>query len=67
MESGNPMKLNFEGLEMQKWNMPTDIPQKVDGENGVICLVIMLTLGAMVSKIQKMAPLLYFLMTAKNW
>ena len=43
--------------------MPTDIPQKVDGENGVICLVIMLTLGAMVSKIQKMAPLLYFLMT----
>ena len=67
MESGNPMKLNFEDLEMQKWNMPTDIPQKVDGENGVICLVIMLTLGAMVSKIQKMAPLLYFLMTAKNW
>ena len=21
---GNPMKLNFEGLEIQKWNIPTD-------------------------------------------
>ena len=33
------MKLNFEGLEMQKWNIPTDRAQRADGKNGVICLV----------------------------
>ena len=33
------MELNFEGLEMQKWNIPTDRAQRADGKNGVICLV----------------------------
>ena len=35
------MELNFEGLETQKWNIPTDWAQKVDEKIGVICLVIM--------------------------
>ena len=35
------MKLNFEGLEMEKWNVPTDIVQIVDEKNGVICLATM--------------------------
>ena len=37
------MGLNFEGLEMQKWNVSTDIVQIVDENNGVICLIIMFT------------------------
>ena len=40
------MELNFEDLEMQKWNIPTDIPQRVHEKNGVICLIIMFTSGA---------------------
>ena len=27
------MELNFEGLEMEKWNIPTDRAQRVDGKN----------------------------------
>ena len=34
MQEGEPMKLNFEGLKLQKWNIPTDekvpIDRKVD-------------------------------------
>ena len=30
-----------EGLEMQKWNIPTDRPQRLNGKNGVIWAVIM--------------------------
>ena len=33
------MELNFEGLEMQRWNVPTDVVQIVDEKNVVICLV----------------------------
>ena len=48
MQSGNLMELNFEDLEIQKWNISTDRAQKVDEKNGVICLVIMFTLGGLV-------------------
>ena len=37
------MELNFEGLKMQKWIIPTDRGQIVDEKNGVIFLVTMLT------------------------
>ena len=37
------MELNFEGLKMQKWNVPTNRVQIVDEKNGVICVVIILT------------------------
>ena len=55
------IELNFEGPEMQKWNIPTHRVQRVDEKNGVIYLVIM------VIKISKMVRSLYFqLMIAKK-
>ena len=66
MQRGDPMELNFEGLEMQKWNIPTDRAERWDGKNGVICLV-MFTPKVMVIKMSKIAHFLYFLlMPAKN-
>ena len=41
---GNLVELNFGGLEMQKWNTPTERAQKLDEKNGVICLFIIFTL-----------------------
>ena len=40
---GEVLGLNMEDLEMHKWNILKDKAQKVDGKNGVICLVIMFT------------------------
>ena len=37
------MELNFEGLKIQKWNVPTDRVQTVDEKNRVICLVTTFT------------------------
>ena len=37
------MELNFEALEVQKWNIPTDRAQKIEEKNGFICLFIMFT------------------------
>ena len=48
------MELNFDGLEMQKWNIPMDIVQRVDEKNGVIWLFIMFTLWVIVIKMSKM-------------
>ena len=31
---GDPTELNFEGLQIQKWNIPTDIAQIVDQKWG---------------------------------
>ena len=33
MQRGDPIKLNFEDIEMQKWNKPTDRAQIVDEIN----------------------------------
>ena len=49
----NPMEMNFEGFEMQKRNIPMDINQRADENNGVISLVIMFTPTIMVFKISK--------------
>ena len=49
---------------MKKRNIPTDRAQRVDEKGGVICLVIMLTLGITVIKLSKMAHFLYFLLMA---
>ena len=57
---GGAMKLNFEGLQMQKWNIATDRIQKVRKGNGFICLVIMFTPAVMVIKMSKMAHFLHF-------
>ena len=37
---GDPMELNLEGPEMQKWNITMDRAQREDEENGVICVAI---------------------------
>ena len=61
------MEPNFEGLKMQKWNIPTDRPQRLNGKNGIICLFIMFTPRVMFIKMSKMADFLYFLlMVTKN-
>ena len=56
----NPMELNFEVLEMQKWNIPTDRTQRVDEKNGVVCLIIMFTHRVMVIKMSKNGSLFVF-------
>ena len=35
------MELNFKGFEMQNLNILADRVQRVDENNGIICLVIM--------------------------
>ena len=59
-----PLKLNFEGLGMERLNKPMGSTQRVDGKNWFICLVIMFTSRAMVIKMSKMSLFLYFLLTA---
>ena len=41
MQEGDSKKLSFEGLKMQKWNIPMDRALRADENIGVICLVIM--------------------------
>ena len=53
-KSGNTMKLNIVGLEMQKRNISTDIAQQVDEKNVVICLVIMFAAIVMTTNMSKM-------------
>ena len=65
MERGS-LEQNFEGLEMQKWNIPNDTAQRADEKNGVICLVIMFTPKSMVIKMPKLAHNLYFLLLTAN-
>ena len=50
-----PMELNFEGLKMQKWDVPMDSAQRVDKKSGIISLFIMFTLRVMVIKMSKMS------------
>ena len=51
--------LNFEAFEMQKQNMPTDRTQRIEENNGFICLFAMFILRAMIFKMTKMAHCLY--------
>ena len=53
------MEWNFEVLEMQKWNVPTDIAQRVGAKNGAICLFIMIIHRVKALKMSKMALLLF--------
>ena len=65
---GDSMELNFEVLEMQKWNIPMVRAPRVYEKNGIISLFIMFTPKDVVIKISKMAHFLYFLLVAaKNW
>ena len=49
------MKLNFEGLVLQKYYIPTNSAQEVDENNRVICLIIMFTPRVMVTKMSKIS------------
>ena len=63
----DPTELNFEGLEMQECNIPTDRIQRVDEKSGVICLEVIFTPRATVTEMSKNIYFLYFvMMTAKN-
>ena len=65
--NGGPLKLDFEDLEMQRWNKPRDRAQRVHQKNVFICLVIMFTSRVMVIKMSNNGSFLYFLLTiAKN-
>ena len=65
MQRGDSTKLNFEGLEMQKLNIPTDRAQK-KLKNGVICLVIMVISRVMIIKMSRMTIFLYVLLMTTN-
>ena len=54
------MKFNFECLEIQKCNTPTDRAQRVDKKNGFICLVIAFTPRVKVMKMLKNGSFLVF-------
>ena len=59
-----PKESNFEGLEMEKWNIPMERDQRLDEKNGVICLFMP---RVIVIEMSKMAYFLYFvLMKAEN-
>ena len=58
------MGLNFEGLEMQKWNIAMNRTQKADENNGVVSLAIMFASRVTVIKVSKIAHFLYFLLMA---
>ena len=45
-----PMQLNFEGLQMQKWNILTDRAQKASEKKGIICPAITFPPKVMVIK-----------------
>ena len=51
---------------MQKWNIPTDRAQRVDGKNGAVCLVIMFTPWVMVIKMSKVAHFFVFSADARK-
>ena len=59
--NGWPLKLDFEGLGMQRWNKPTDLAQRVNEKNVFICLVIMFNFRVMVIKMSNYGSFLYFL------
>ena len=54
VKRGDRMELNFEGLEMQKLNIPTEQAQRVDAKNGVLCPAVMFTPRVMVVKLSKL-------------
>ena len=49
------MKISFEDLAMQKWNIQTDRAQTVDEKNGVRYWIIMFTARVTVIKMSKIA------------
>ena len=67
MQNGDPMKLNSEGLEMQKLNISTDTAQRLDEKNRIIGLIIKFIPRVIFINISKSAYCSYILLiAAKN-
>ena len=47
MQMGDPMELTFEGLEIEKRNLPTDRVQRADEKNWVTCSTIISISGSL--------------------
>ena len=61
------IELNFEGIKIEKRNVPTDRAQRLDKKNWAICLSIRFIPTVIFIKMSKMGHFLYFLlMIAKN-
>ena len=54
------MKLNFEGPEMLKWNIPTNKAQRIHEKNGILCLIIIFSPRVTVIKMLQIAPFFVF-------
>ena len=54
------MKMNFGYFQLQKWMLQIVRAEKVDGINGVICLVFMFPSWIIVLKLSKKVPFLKF-------
>ena len=52
-QSGDPMKMNFDNFQIQKWISETIKAQKVDEKNGVICLVFFFPSWDVILKLPK--------------
>ena len=54
------MKLNFEGPEMLKWNIPTNKAQRIHEKNGILCLIIKFSPRVTVIKVLQIAQFFVF-------
>ena len=60
------MELNFKGLEIEKWNIPTDTAQRLDKKIGFNGLLIMFTSRVMVINMSAMALFVSFADNSKK-
>ena len=59
-QMGHHIKTNFDYFQIQKWMLQIVKEEKVDGKNGVICLVSMFPSWIMVCKLSKKVQFLQF-------
>ena len=59
-QRGDYMKMNFDYFQIQKWMLQTAGVEKVDGRNGVICLVLLFPFWVMFFKLSKKVHFLQF-------
>ena len=59
-QKGDGMKINFEYFQIQKWMSQTVRAEKVDGKNGIICLVSMLPSRVLALKLSEKVQLLQY-------
>ena len=66
MKRGDPIEMNFENFEMQKWNIPADRAQTVDGKMRWFVYLSCLLPELWSVKCQRGSFLCFLLMTAKH-